>query len=588
MLTPAANELLNKERRLLSDLLALLRRDNTGEETQAQLAEIIAHLDELFLVVVVGEFNAGKSSVLNALFGEKLMEEGPVPTTAKITILRYGAEPKEEVISDFVVERRHPAELLKHMNLVDTPGTNSIIRQHQVITEDFIPRADLVLFITSYDRPLSDSERQFLDFIRGAWGKRLVFVLNKIDLARDNAAMLEQVLEHIRRGCRELLGFEPKVVPVSAELAFAAKATDSAAVRDVLAPKSRFGELETLMTQTLAGPERLAIKLAAPLDTAERLLATLDARLTERRRVLDQDESNLTTLRGQMAGVEAELREGYGRYIAEMDNLILEIERRGVRFLDDSIRIGNLGLLRDRNRFKEEFARQVVRDSEQQLEDRVTEAVDWLLRHALRLWNRTLNSFVEQLRTGSGKAITGARSEFVYNREEIFNSIMRETRRRIEGFNVHEEARRILEQARGAASAFLGLEAVAVGVGAVAVALASTAALDVTGGFIAAGIFAALGLIFLPRQKRKAIAEFTERVEALRRDLKASVAQQLDHEIEAVLAKVADSAAPYVELVDRERAELTAITDGREEIGRGLAKIRDAVEKEFGRAAVGS
>lgn len=588
MLTAAANELLNQERRLLTDLLALLRRDKAGDETQSQLADIIAHLDELFLVVIVGEFNAGKSSVLNALFGEKLMEEGPVPTTAKITILRYGPEKSEQPISDFVVERRHPAELLKNMHLVDTPGTNSIIRQHQIITHDFIPRADLILFITSYDRPLSESERQFLEFIRGAWGKRLVFVLNKIDLARDNAAMLEQVLEHIRRGCSELLGFEPKIVPVSAELAFAAKATDSAAVRDVLAPKSRFGELETLMTQTLAGPERLAIKLAAPLDTAERLLVGLDARLAERRGLLAQDEKNLATLRDQMAGVEAELREGYGRYIAEMDNLILEIERRGVRFLDDSIRIGNLGLLRDRDRFKEEFARQVVRDSERQLEDRVTEAVDWLLRHALRLWNRTLNTFVEQLRTSSAKLVAGARSEFVYNREEIFSSIMRETRRRIEGFDVHEEARRILEQARGAASAFLGLEAVAVGVGAVAVALASTAALDVTGGFIAAGIFAALGLIFLPRQKRKAVAEFTARVEALRVDLKAAVTQQLDREIEAVLAKVSDSAAPYVELVNKERAELAEVTEGREAIGRELARIRDAVVKAFGRAVVGS
>jgi small GTP-binding protein len=569
-------------------LLALLKRDKVGEETQTQLSDIITHLDELFLVVVVGEFNAGKSSVLNALFGAKIMEEGPVPTTAKITILRYGPVAEEQAVSDFVLERRYPAELLKHLNLVDTPGTNSIIRQHQIITEDFIPRADLVLFITSYDRPLSESERVFLEFIRGAWGKRLVFVLNKIDLARENEAMLSQVLEHIRRGCRELLGFEPAIVPVSAELAFAAKATDSAAVRDVLAPKSRFGELETLMTKTLTGPERLAIKLAAPLDTAERLLVNLDARLAERGKLLEQDEANLATLRGQMAGVEAELREGYGRYIAEVDNLILEIERRGVRFLDDSIRIGNLMLLRDRDRFKEEFARQVVRDSERQLEDRVTEAVDWLLRHALKLWNRTLNSFVEQLRTGSGKAITGARSEFVYNREEVFNSIMRETRRRIEGFNVHEEARRILEQARGAASAFLGLEAVAVGIGAVAVALASTAALDVTGGFIAAGIFAALGLIFLPRQKRKAIAEFTTRVEALRRDLKAAVTQQLDREIEAVLAKVADSAAPYVELVDRERAEHSAIRTGREAIGRELSQVRDAVVKEFGRAAVGS
>jgi len=588
LLTPTANELLNRERRLLTDLLALIKRDKMGEETQAQLADIIAHIDELFLVVVVGEFNAGKSSVLNALFGEKLMEEGPVPTTAKITILRYGPAPKEQALSEFVIERRHPAELLKHMNLVDTPGTNSIIRQHQVITEDFIPRADLVLFITSYDRPLSDSERQFLEFIRGAWGKRLVFVLNKIDLARDNQAMLDQVLEHIRRGCRELLGFEPKIVPVSAELAFAAKVTDSEAVRGVLEPRSRFAELETLMTQTLAGPERLAIKFAAPLDTAERLLVTLDERLTERRRVLSQDEANLAGLRGQIASAEAELREGYGRYIAEIDNLILEMERRGIRFLDDSIRISKLPLLRDRDKFKEEFARQVVRDSEQQLEDRVTQAVDWLLRHALKLWHRTLNSFAEQLRTGALKSLTGASSEFVYNREEVFNSIMRETRRRIEGFDVHDEARRILEQARGAASAFLGLEAVAVGVGAVAVALASAAALDVTGGFIAAGIFAALGLVFLPHQKRKAISEFTARVEGLRRDLKAAISTQLDREIEAVLAKVGGSATPYVDLVECERANVTSISDGRDAIGAELSRIREAVVREFGRAAVGS
>lgn len=597
MLNTAASELLNAERTVLTDLSALLARSGAAPETTAQLGELIAHLDELFLVVVVGEFNAGKSSVLNALFGQKLMEEGPIPTTAKITILRHGAEPMERQVSEFVVERRHPASLLKHMNLVDTPGTNSIVRQHQVITEDFIPRADLVLFVTSFDRPLSDSEIQFLTFIRGAWGKRLVFVLNKVDMARESEVVLGQVLEHIRGGCRELMGFEPRIIPVSAELAFAAKVTESAAVREALWPKSRFGELETFMTQTLAGPERLAIKLSAPLDSAARLLGAMDARLGERERLLAQDEANLAGLQGHMDAARAELTEGYGRYIAEVDNLLLEMERRGVRFLDDSIRIGNLWVLRDRDKFKEEFARQVVRDSERQMEDRLTEAVDWLLRHALQLWNRTLNAFAEQVRAvpgapgapgTAGRGLGAVHREFVYNREEVFNSIMREARRRIEGYDIHEEARRILEQARGAASTFLGVEAVAAGIGAVAVTLASTAALDVTGGFIAAGLLAVVGLIFLPKQKRKAIAEFTARIEVLRADLKTAISAQLDREIDATLGKIRESVAPYVKLVEDERAEVSAIKAEKARVGAEVSRVREAVRRAFGEANLGT
>jgi small GTP-binding protein len=588
LLNPAAKDLLNRERALLKDLYALLSRAGIPAETLAQLNDLIAHLDELFLVVVVGEFNAGKSSVLNSIFGQKLMEEGPIPTTAKVTILRYGEAPSERPLSEFVVERFLPADLLKHLNLVDTPGTNSIIRQHQVVTETFIPRADLVLFVTSYDRPLAESERQFLEYIRGAWGKRLVFVLNKIDLARENEAALNQVLEHIRGGCRELLGFEPRILPVSAELAFAAKSTDSAAVRDVLWPKSRFGELEAFMTKTLAGPERLALKLTAPLDSAEKLLAAMDERMADRKDVLAQDEANLGSVRAQMDAVEAELRAGYARYIAEMDNLILEMERRGVRFLDDAIRLGNLGLLRDRDRFKEEFARQVTRDTERQMEARVTQAVDWLLQHALKLWSRTLSSFADKLRESSLRVVSSSRNEFVYNREEVFNSIMRETRRKIEGFNVQEEARRILEQARGAASKFLGLEAVAVGVGAVAVTLASTVALDVTGGIIAAGVLAVLGLIFLPAQKKKAIGEFTARVESLREDLRGAVTAQLDAEVAAILAKVGESIAPYEELVASERADVASLESARETIAAELERIRETVKRELGSASLGT
>ena len=74
-----------------------------------------------------------------------------------------------------------PVELLRDIHIVDTPGTNAVIREHEAITADFVPRSDLVLFVTSADRPFTESERQFLTAMR-EWGKKIVIVINKMDL----------------------------------------------------------------------------------------------------------------------------------------------------------------------------------------------------------------------------------------------------------------------------------------------------------------------------------------------------------------------------------------------------------------------
>ena len=180
----AAQALLDRERSLLARLGGLLEASHAPEATRRRLADLAQTLDELFLLVVAGEFNAGKSTVVNALFGRRVMEEGPVPTTDKITVLRHGTAEASHRRGEFVTERRIDHPLLESLAVVDTPGTNSIVREHQALTEDFVPRADLVLFVTSYDRPLSESERTFLEYIRGAWGKRLVVAVNKADLAK--------------------------------------------------------------------------------------------------------------------------------------------------------------------------------------------------------------------------------------------------------------------------------------------------------------------------------------------------------------------------------------------------------------------
>ncbi|MBI3970396.1 MAG: dynamin family protein [Chloroflexi bacterium] len=182
--------MLAAERDLLAELRETLAALGAGERDLAPVRQAAADLEDLVLVVVVGEFNAGKSALLNALLAGPYVEEGVTPTTVQVTILRYGEEPRERHLPGGVVEWALSAPLLRELSIVDTPGTNAVLRRHEELTREFIPRSDLVLFVTSVDRPFTESERAFMEEIRG-WGKKMLIALNKIDLLRDEAQVAE-------------------------------------------------------------------------------------------------------------------------------------------------------------------------------------------------------------------------------------------------------------------------------------------------------------------------------------------------------------------------------------------------------------
>ena len=196
ILDRAKDELLADERRLLSELGEVLARFEAAPDDLQTLRRSALQLDELFLLVVAGEFNAGKSAFINALTGARLLEEGVTPTTTRIQLLRYGPaqgrQPASPDARDAAIDVvTAPLELLREIHIVDTPGTNAIHREHEAITREFVPRSDLVLFVTSADRPFTESERVFLQGIR-EWGKKVVVVINKIDIL-DSPAEVEEV-----------------------------------------------------------------------------------------------------------------------------------------------------------------------------------------------------------------------------------------------------------------------------------------------------------------------------------------------------------------------------------------------------------
>ena len=136
------------------------------------------------------------------------------PTTSRVGILQHGSEVTRRTRPDGIEETTAPAEALRALAIVDTPGTNAVLREHEALTRDFLPRADLVLFVTSADRPYTESERAFLEAIR-EWGKKVVLVLNKADLL-ETPEDLAKVVAFVRDEAAKTLGAPPEVFALCA------------------------------------------------------------------------------------------------------------------------------------------------------------------------------------------------------------------------------------------------------------------------------------------------------------------------------------------------------------------------------------
>ena len=279
-------QILREERSALERLQVTLAGWEAAVADLKTLQDSLRQLDELFLLVVVGEFNSGKSAFINALLGERFFTEGVTPTTARIHVLHHGDDKDQQPDAAGIVRIGHPADFLRDINIVDTPGTNAIIREHEQLTQEFVPRSDLVIFVTSADRPFTESERAFMEQIR-EWGKKVIIVLNKTDQLQDSD--ITQVVEYIRQNASALLGFVPEIFPVSARLALRAKLADTLAEKEPLWSASRFAAVENYILHTLDEKSRIRLKLSNPLGVGEQLAGRCRSLAHERLSLLSED-----------------------------------------------------------------------------------------------------------------------------------------------------------------------------------------------------------------------------------------------------------------------------------------------------------
>src|SRR5688500_19652173 len=134
-------ELVALERRLVLHARDALQQVEGSRDDVDRLAKLVDEMDELFLLVIAGEYNTGKSTFINALLGDEVFAMGDLPTTRAISILRHGDAGPPERIGDNMYLYHYPLDLLRDLHIVDTPGTNSIERTDEAHTREVVPRA---------------------------------------------------------------------------------------------------------------------------------------------------------------------------------------------------------------------------------------------------------------------------------------------------------------------------------------------------------------------------------------------------------------------------------------------------------------
>src|SRR5687767_7208092 len=566
LLSTDQDELLKEERKVLARLRGALVRFNAAAEHQSALDRSIEQLDELFLLVIIGEFNSGKSAFINALVGASVAQEGVTPTTSQINVLQYGETASREVKESNLHVITAPAPILRDIHIVDTPGTNAIIREHEAITEEFVPRSDLVLFVTSADRPFTETERAFLEQVR-AWGKKVVIVINKIDTL--TAPQVDEVRDFVADSARVLLGFNPEIFPVSARLALKAKQGEPAAWLS-----SRFEALENFIATSLDAPGRIHLKLLNPLGVGAALTERHAVIVRDRLALLADEFATLEELERQLNTYQEDLTRDFEFRMADIDKILLEMERRGHDYFDDTLRIGRMFDLLNRSRIQQSFEQRVVADAPLQIERKVGELVDWLVAADLKQWQAVTRHLSERRRQYRDKIVGDDAGQFHYDRTRLIDSASREAQRVVETYDQRREASIIADNARNAVAATAAAGAGALGLGTIVTLAATTAAADITG-IVMASVLAAIGFFILPAKRQKAKDEMREKIADVRQRLSDALKKQFAQEITRSGDRIRGGIAPYSRFIRAEGDKLKTIDQELREISASLANLRD-------------
>jgi len=550
-------KIIEDTREILSQLHGNVKK-HSNPELEEKLISAIDNLESLFLVVFVGEFSTGKSTIINAIIGEKTLDEGITPTTDKISIIKYGEEKGVELkdgIATFTVNQKN----LENLYIVDTPGTNVTIEQHEQITQNFIPRADIIFFTIGAERAVTGSESEYIKFLKDDWKKKIVFLLNKIDIASDDEEYNE-LIQHSTSELQRIFSIEPHIIPISAK-----RELDKSESLN-----SGFDVLRKYLFETLSEDEKIRIKLNYSLDLSLKLAEETEISIEDNLLKINKDIQKLNDFESRIEGMKEDLIENSGQFTERIRSRLLEFKNRGIEFIDNLIRFENILKLIRKEKIATEFEQKVSLQTVKEIEKDLDDMVAWTESSSKNIIDSSIRFYRDSVETENANIST----PFLQHRMKLIDTVRSELESKKAQIDPKLLGSNLVDTARNAVASVLGVQVGSLALGATVVSAFSSFIVDITG-ILATLTIMATAFAILPKKRSNAMKEFSAKVDNLSTELITSIKSQFTRDMDNVKLQIVDSMSP---LRNFYKAEEQKLIDSKEQIIFIKKKIKDIKE----------
>jgi GTPase SAR1 family protein len=553
----------------LSALVTLSQQTGEPDATIQNLQSLGANLNEPLLFVAVGEVKAGKSSLLNALFGQDFCKTDVLPATDKIYIFKYGDTERDVSVSENVADCYRPIEFLRNFNIVDTPGTNTIVASHQDITTSFVPLADLIVFVFSVVNPWAASAWDFLRLLGHSWKKNIVFVLQQADLRSPEE--VRSIIQHLEQTILQILGSNRPIFAVSARQALQTK-LEGKGKEDPLWRSSNFGALEDWISTTVTQSEERGGKLRSIAQTGQVVLQNVQSKIRGALDFLKSDEEKIASIRGTLNVRKEQTLRQVGGFIREMEMAYDACRERGEKLLEERLGIfQTFKMIFSGGRWEKDFQDKIESDVRTKVQAQIERALELLESDLRHIWQELQDKVQAQFDSDTKKQVRAAVPGFLSQRGVILQKIQLTLLEQTSDAKIKEQ----LQDWFGETARWLRVPAgvaAAGGIFTIIAALAHAAILDVTG--TVAGLAAFTGTVYAVFRRRHILREYRLRMDEKRMELAEAVETQLRHAITAFYLEVGQTFAPLESFCQAEMERHLPLQERAAEIEKSLLEIK--------------
>ena len=518
-----------------------------GEESDT-LQTLLRDISEPLLFVVVGEVKSGKSSLLNALFGNEFAKVDVLPATDRVYIFRYGTEDKTTEVSPRLTERYLPIPVLRDFNVVDTPGTNTMVKEHQMMTEEFMPRADIVLFVFSVANPWTQSNWEFLNFLQKTWLKNVIFVLQQIDLREPTE--IEVIHRHLQDTALRQLGFVPPIFAISARKALLART--SGLDKERLWQESAFGPLEEQINFIVTESSTRMLKLRSTFQAGRVVLEELGREIGPLIGKISADEAALARLDGLLQNRRDQLRRQIGGLVRDIESGYDQTSSERTKLLQQNVTWWNaFSLIVGRRGRERELHRTLQARLRELTQPQIDKAVNALETDLRSVWPQMQDLLDNELSADLRKEARPHIPDFAGQRRELYEAIQTAFLDILTGKSLQEKLGRSFARTSSAmriASALIliaGIVAVLISQRNVPIAIGAA-------GIATVGLIGTICLAF--NHRRRILRDYERELDPKRAEFKQALESQFGRAVDSFCAEMAKRFQILADICQKQRA----------------------------------